>query len=166
MGRQPNLRLYSGPGRRPRSPATSTSFLFLYFSKTFFIEIYFQYHNLQFCTPTTRQGACRPAAGRQGFICKLKKNYLRGSPWREPAAPLRGGRPPAATPGGRPPAATPLGGRGLAARQGAAGSPMLYKRVSLPPPPHLLPTTSREREGERRGEGGSCNGEALPDFGS
>ena len=44
----------------------------------------------------------------------------------------------------------------------AAGSPMLYKRVSLPPPPHLLPTTSREREGERRGEGGSCNSEALP----
>jgi len=69
----------------------------------------------------------------------------------EPAAPL---------PGGRPPAATPLGGRG------AAGSPTLYKRLLSPLPPHLLPTTSREREGERRGEGGSCNSEALPDFGS
>ena len=39
-----------------------------------------------------RQGACRPVAGRQGLICKFKKNYLRGSPWREPAAPLAGGR--------------------------------------------------------------------------
>ena len=37
----------------------------------------------------------------------------------EPAAPL---------PGGRPPAATPLGGRG------AAGSPPLYKCFSPPPP--------------------------------
>jgi len=48
----------------------------------------------------------------------------------------------------------------------AAGSTALYIRLLSPLPPHLLPTTSREREGERRGEGGSCNGEALPDFGS
>ena len=47
----------------------------------------------------------------------------------------------------------------------AAGSPPLYKRL-LPLAPHLLPTTSREGEGERRGEGGSCNGEALPNIGS
>ena len=33
------------------------SFLFLYFSKPFFTEIYFQFHNLQFYTPTARQGA-------------------------------------------------------------------------------------------------------------
>ena len=42
-------------------------FLFLYFSKTFFTEIYFQYHNLQFCTPTARQGGSRgPAAQQRG----------------------------------------------------------------------------------------------------
>ena len=45
-----------------------------------------------------------PGRGRQGFICKLKKNYLHGSPWREPAA-------------------TPLGGRGPAARQGGGRLP-------------------------------------------
>ena len=138
----------SNPLARPRhfsgAPATSAAeapFLFLYFSKIFFTEIYFQYHNLQFCTPTARQGGGRgPAAQQRGgrdLYVNLKKNYLCGSPWREPAA-----------------------------RQGAAGSPILYKRVSLPLPPHLLPTTSREREGERRGEGESCNGEALPNFGS
>ena len=32
-------------------------FLFLYFSKTFFTEIYFQFYNLQFCTPTALRGA-------------------------------------------------------------------------------------------------------------
>ena len=82
------------------------SFLFLYCSKTFFAEIYFQFYNLQFCTPTVLQGggrgpAARQEGGRDLFV--NKKNYLRGRPWREPAAPL---------PGGRPPAATPLGGRG------------------------------------------------------
>jgi len=55
---------------------------------------------------------------------------------------------------------------GLPPGRGAAGSLMLYKRFPSPLLLHLLPTTSREREGERRGEGGSCNGEALPDFGS
>ena len=73
---------------------------FLYFSKTFFIEIYFQYHILQFCTPTARQGGGRgPAAQQRGgrdLFVNLKKKYLRGSPWRELAAPLAGGRPPAA----------------------------------------------------------------------
>jgi len=72
------------------------SFLFLYFSKTFFTEIYFQYHNLQFCTPTARQGGGRgPAAQQRGgrdLYVNLKKNYLRASSWREPAAPLAGGR--------------------------------------------------------------------------
>ena len=58
---------------------------------------------------------------------------------------------------------------GRLARQppgGGAAAPPLYKRLSSPLPPHLLPTTSREGEGERRGEGGSCSSEALPDFGS
>ena len=80
-------------------PAPPAPFLFLYFSKTFFTEIYFQYHNLQFCTPTARQGGGRgPAAQQRGgrdLYVNLKKIYLRGSPWREPAAPLAGGRTPA-----------------------------------------------------------------------
>ena len=60
-----------------RTAPSCRAFLFLYFSKIFFTEIYFQYHILQFCTPTARQGggrgqgACRPAAGRQGLICKF-----------------------------------------------------------------------------------------------
>ena len=36
-------------------------FLFLYFLKMFFIEIYFWFHNLQFYTPTARQGGGRQA---------------------------------------------------------------------------------------------------------
>ena len=57
------------------------SFLFLYFSKTFFTEIYFQFHNLQFYTPTARQGggrgpAARQEGGRDLFV--NKKIYLRG----------------------------------------------------------------------------------------
>ena len=88
--------------------AQIASFLILYFSKIFFIEIYFQFHNLQFYTPPARQGGGRgPAAQQRGgrdLYVNLKKNYLRGSPWREPAAPLAGGRPPAANPpGGRLP---------------------------------------------------------------
>ena len=58
-------------------------FYFYIFRKHFFTEIYFQYHNLQFCTPTARQG----------LICKFKKIYLRGSSWREPAAPCRAAGP-------------------------------------------------------------------------
>ena len=38
----------------------SVFFSFLYFSKSFFTEIYFRFHNLQVCTPTARQ------EGRQG----------------------------------------------------------------------------------------------------
>ena len=119
-------------------------FIFIFFKNIFYRNIFSisQFTALYPYRPAGgRQGACRPSAGQQGLICKLKKIYLRGSPWREPAGPL-------------PPI------------HWAAGSPILYKRVSLPSPPRLLPTTSREREGERRGEGGSCNGEALSDFGS
>ena len=59
----------------PRPPYLA-SFLFLYFSKTFFTEIYFQFHNLQFYTPTARQGGGRGPTAR-----------LRGG--RHPAAPCR-----------------------------------------------------------------------------
>ena len=51
------------PVRRMQVPGAS--FYFLYFSKTFFIKIYFQFHNLQFCTPTARQGGGRGPAARQ-----------------------------------------------------------------------------------------------------
>ena len=37
-------------------------FLFFYFSKSFFTEIYFRFHNLQFCTPTARLRGCQPPA--------------------------------------------------------------------------------------------------------
>ena len=51
---------------------------------------------LQFCTPTARQGGGRgPAAQQRGgrdLYVNFKKIYLRGSLWREPAAPLAGGR--------------------------------------------------------------------------
>ena len=40
-------------------------FLFLYFLKLFFTEIYFRFHNLQVYTPTARQGGGRgPRGGR------------------------------------------------------------------------------------------------------
>ena len=136
-------------------------FLFLYFSKTFFTEIYFQYHNLQFCTPTARQGGGRgPAAQQRGgrdLYVNLKKIICAETPGGSLPPPWRAAGP-------LPPTHWAAGG--LPPARGAAGSPILYKRVSLPLPPHLLPTTSREREGERRGEGESCNSEALPDFGS
>jgi len=70
------------------------SFLFLYFLKTFFTEIYFQFHNLQFYISTVRQGGGRGVALQEGGrdLYVNKKNYLRGGPCREPAAPLPGGR--------------------------------------------------------------------------
>ena len=54
-------------------------FLFLYFSKLFFTEIYFRFHNLQVYTPTAQQGGGRGPTAR-----------LRGG--RHPTAPLPGGR--------------------------------------------------------------------------
>ena len=73
------VQTYIGPQLPPcvRCPSVAgplnlqkiASFLFLYFSKIFFTEIYFQFHNLQFYTPPARrgrQGACRLAGGRQG----------------------------------------------------------------------------------------------------
>ena len=89
-----------GFGPIPRQPRAS--FLFLYFSKKKFTEIYFWFQILQFYTPTARQGG-----GRDLYVNKYNF-FLRRGPWREPAAPL---------PGGRPPPAPSLGGRGPAARQ-------------------------------------------------
>ena len=69
--------------------------------------------------PPGRGAACRPA-GRQRLICKFKKKLF--------VRKLLAG------------ACRPPGGR---------QAPQSYiKGVSLPLPPHLLPTTSRERERE------------------
>ena len=43
----------AGAGRPGLAGAGGRVF-FLYFLKLFFTEIYFQFHNLQFCTPTAR----------------------------------------------------------------------------------------------------------------
>ena len=78
-------------------------FIFIFFENIFYRNIFSisQFTVLYpYCPAGGRQGACRPAAGRQGLIYKFKKNYLRGSPWQEPAAPLAGGRGPAARQGG------------------------------------------------------------------
>ena len=54
------------------------SFLFLYFLKSFFTEIYFRFHNLQFCTPTARLRVGRvPAANwRGGRDLNVNKIYF------------------------------------------------------------------------------------------
>ena len=70
-----------------------------------------------------------------------------------PAAPLSGGRAPAA--------------RALPPGRGAAGSYPKYKTPALPSAPsfsaHEIQRGERERE---EGDGGNSTGEALPDFGS
>ena len=107
-------------------------FLFLHFSKKKITEIYFWIQVLQFYTPAARQGGGRgPTArqvdGRDLYVNKNKIFLCRG-PWREPAAPL---------PGGRPPAANWWGGRGAA---GSLQGPLrkinlfLLTYRSLPPP--------------------------------
>ena len=107
----------------------------------FFTEIYFWFHNLQLYAPTTRQGGRQGAAAplrgcRDRYVIKLTFSS-QGRPWQEAAA-----------------------------RQGVAGPPTNIKAER---PPHTLiwcPPDLERGEGERRGEGGSCSGEALPDFGS
>ena len=44
----------------PVEPKVPMFFLFLYFSKLFFTEIYFRFHNLQIYTPTARRRGGRP----------------------------------------------------------------------------------------------------------
>ena len=116
-------------------------FIFIFFENIFYRNIFSISHFTvlyPYRPAGGRQGACRPVAGQQGLICKFKKKLFA----REPLAG----------------ACRPPGGR--------QAPHSCIKGFPSPLPPHLLPTTSREREGERRGEGGSCNGEALPDFGS
>jgi len=97
-----------GPLTSLCDPSTPAAFLFLYFLKMFFTEIYFRFHILQFCTPTARQGG-----GRDQHVNKYKL-FLRGGPWWEPAAPRPGGR--HLPPGGGAACSLPLG-RGLNIKQ-------------------------------------------------
>ena len=70
------------------------SFLFLHFSKKKFTEIYFGFQNLQFYTPTARQGGGRgptaPLLGGRDLFANKNKIYLRINPWWGPAAPPAG----------------------------------------------------------------------------
>ena len=130
--------------------------MFLHFSKKKFTEIYFWIQVLQFYTPAARQGGGRGPTARQvgGRDLYVNKNkiFLRRGPWREPAAPL---------PGGRPPAANWWGGRG------AAGTILKYKTPTLPSAPlfsaHEIQRGKRERGGVREVK---KTGEVLQDFGS
>jgi len=74
-------------------------FIFTFFLKKF-TEIYFGFQNLQFYTPTARQGGGRgptaPLLGGRDLFANKNKIYLRINPWWGPAAPLPGGRPPTA----------------------------------------------------------------------
>ena len=67
-------------------PAPPAPFLFLYFSKTFFTEIYFQYHNLKFCTPTAWQGGGRGPAAQQRGGSDLYVNFKKKLFARKPLA--------------------------------------------------------------------------------
>ena len=103
-------------------PVLCVFFIFVFFKKN--TEIYFWFQVLHFYPPTARQGGgrgptARPGGGRDLYVNK-NKFILRRGPWREPAAPL---------PGGRPPAAPHVGGRG------AAGSLLKYKIPPLPSAP-------------------------------
>ena len=89
-------------------------FYFYIFRKPFLQKYIFNITIYSFVPLPPQGGGRGPAAQQRGgrdLYVNLKKNYLRGSLWREPAAPLPGGRPPAATPlGGRAPC-RPAGGR-------------------------------------------------------
>jgi len=78
---------------------TRVFFIFTFFKKKF-TEIYFGFQNLQFYTPTARQGGGRgptaPLLGGRDLFANKNKIYLRINPWWGPQAPLPGGRPPTA----------------------------------------------------------------------
>ena len=76
----------------------------------FFISIFFKknYKNIFSISHFIFLYPYRPAGGGRDLYVNKYKFYLRRGPWRGPAAPLPGGRPPAA-------------------RQGAAGSRQGYK---------------------------------------
>ena len=92
-------------------------FVFAFFKKKIYRNIFLDsgFIVLYPCRPAGgRQGAYRPAGGGRDLYVN-KYFFLRRGPWRGLAAPLPGGRPPAAkwgAAGGLPP------GRGAATQQG------------------------------------------------
>ena len=138
----------------------SVFFIFIFFENIFYRNIFSisQFTVLYPCRPSGgRQGACRPAGGRQGLICNLKKIIC--------AEALGGSLPPPCQAAG-PLLPHQLAAGGLPPDRGAAGSLLKYKTPPLPFAPSFSAHEIPRGEGERRGEGGNSNGEALPDFGS
>jgi len=114
----PGTRGTAGHPAQPGEPMGR--FLFLYFLKLFFTEIYFWFYNLQLCTPTAgRPAPCRLPGGRDQNINKI---YIFVS----------GGACRPSLPGGRYPPPTGEAVGQPAARQGAAGSPLYIKGLSSP----------------------------------
>ena len=109
-----------------------SGFFIFIFLKTFFTEIYFRFHILQFYTPTARQGG-----GRDLHVNKYNF-FLRGGSWREPTAPMPGAGGGAA---GSPPARA--GGGRL--------TPPNIKAEPLPSHRHFVPTRSGEGRGREEG---------------
>ena len=120
-------------------------FIFVFFKKIIFVFFLkklqkyifgFRFYS-SIPLPSGRGSTARQVGGRDLYVNKNKKNLRRG-PWREPAAPL---------PGGRPPAANWQGGRG------AAGSLLKYKTLPLPSAlsfsAHEIQRGERERGGVR-----------------
>ena len=81
-------------------------FFYFYIFQKYFLQKYIFDFTIYSFIPAPR--ACRPAGGDRDLHVNKNNFYLRGGPWREPAALLSGGRPSAAPP---------------PAQQGVAGSP-------------------------------------------
>ena len=119
-GRPARLEPAARQATQPSQVSQWGVFLFLYFSKSFFTEIYFWFYNLQLCTPTAgRPAPCRLPGGRDQNINKI---YIFVS----------GGACRPSLPGGRYPPPTGEAVGQPAARQGAAGSPLYIKGLSSP----------------------------------
>ena len=86
-----------GIGSNHLGPLVSRVFFIFTFFKKKFTEIYFGFQNLQFYTPTARQGGGRgptaPLLGGSDLFANKNKIYLRINSWWGTAAPLLGGRP-------------------------------------------------------------------------
>ena len=117
-------------------PSKKAVFLFLYFLKTFFTEIYFRFHILQFYTPT-------PGRGAAGGLHVNKYNFFCAE------AP-DGSLPPPCRAAGT---CRPVEGRQVARppSRGWQAPPLNIKAEPLPSHPHFLPTRSREGRGREEG---------------
>ena len=133
------------PAKKKKGKGTvRASFLFLYFLKIFFTEIYFQFHNLQSYTPTARQGGGRGPTARQvgGRDLYVNKNNFF-------FAEVLGGSLPSTyrAAGPLPPTGGAVGG--LPPGRGAAGSLLKYKTPTLLSAPsfsaHEIQRGERER---------------------